>query len=190
MGKTTSYGLTVSLTDVDANAITLQVPTGQSASDKLSMAAGGLLRDLAKGGQMIPPEYAVRIQDAIGTTDPPTITTVVEKSVNRDGDAILIPWRVDPTQITFYRHQAENAGITLEQQLKAHMDLAYAQGWLGSSAPDAFKVLFTPEQWRFLQGLLEKDMPTGEDVIDLLRKAAGAAGEDEDPVMDSLRGER
>ena len=185
----TSYGLVVSLSDSEANAITMAQPAGQSAADKLSLTAGSLLRDLAKGGVMIGPEWATRIEAAIETTDPSAIVDHVERSVRRKGDATRIEWVVDPTQVQYYQMLADNAGVSLEHELKSMLDFAYEQGWFGSAAPDAFKILLTPEQYRYLQGLFEKDIVTGADVIDQLKADAGRvlAPEENDFILDALK---
>ena len=191
MGKSgnTSYGLTVSLSDSDANAITAAQPAGQTASDKMSIVAGGLLRDLAKGGVMIPPEYATRIEAAIAVTDPAAITDAVEKSAKMSGDATRVEWIVDPTHIQFYQSLADNNGVTLERELKTLLDFAYEQGWFGMSAPDVNKILLDAGQYKELQQMFGKDIPTGEDVMERLRKeycGTFAPEEDDDLVMDSL----
>lgn len=192
MAKSISYGLTVSLTEADSNAITTQVSAGATAADKLSITAGQLLRDLARGGQMIPPEWASRIDAAIHTTDPGAVTEAVEKSAGRAGEATRVEWLVDPTQIAFYQMLADNAGVSLNHQLKTLLDFAYAQGWFGMSAPDPFKLLVSPEQWRYLQQVFEKDIVTGDDVVEKLRKVIGSPAivseDDDDLVMESLKG--
>ena len=185
----TSYGLTVSLSDVEANAITAAQPAGQTASDKMSIVAGGLLRDLARGGAMIPPEYATRIEAAIEATDPAAITAAVEKSASKQGEATTVQWVVDPTHIQFYQSLADNNGVTLERELKTLLDFAYEQGWFGMSAPEVHKILLDAEQYKELQQMFGKDIPTGEDVMERLRKefrGVFAPEEDDDLVMDSL----
>ena len=140
---------------------------------------------------MIPPDLASRIQVAIDTLDPAAITEHVEKAVNRQGEAVVVNWVVDPTQIQFYQSLADNAGISLEQQLKSLLDYAFSQGWFNSAAPDPFKILLDAEQWRFLQKLFGKDLPTGEDVINRMLEESGTTFEpegEEDLVLDSLRG--
>lgn len=183
------FMLTVPLSSVDANAITMRVEPGETAADKLSRVATSLLRDLAKGGVMLAPEWAGRVQAAIGTVDSETIATHVEKAVGRSGDSTRVEWIVDPTQIGFYMEQAENAGISLNQQLKAHLDYAYQNGWLGSSAPDPFKILLTKDQYKALQNLFAKDVVTGQDVIDRLGEAGALKAVEDteyDPVLESL----
>ena len=185
----TSYGLTVSLSDVEANAITAAQPAGQTASDKMSIVAGGLLRDLARGGAMIPPEYATRIEAAIEATDPAAITAAVEKSASKQGEATTVQWVVDPTHIQFYQSLADNNGVTLESELKTLLDFAYEQGWFGMSAPEVNKILLDAGQYKELQQMFSKDIVTGEDVMERLRKefrGVFAPEEDDDLVMDSL----
>lgn len=179
-------------------AIDVIVPVGfkQADYDKLTaknpdIAAlfSRMVAVLARGGVLLDPEWVERIQTAIGTTDVPAIVEAVEKSVGRQGEAVVVPWIVDPTQVAFYQGLADNQGITLAHQLKTVMDFAYANGWLGYGAPDAHKILLTPEQFRFLQGLFQKDIPTGEDVINALQTGDGAAfvqGEEEDALLGSL----
>ena len=189
----TNYGLVVSLSDVEANAITTAQPAGQTASDKLSIVAGGLLRDLAKGGAMVPPEHATRIEAAIGTTDPAAITAAVEQSVGRSGESTVVRWIVDPTQVQFYQSLADNNGVTLEQELKSLMDYAYGNGWFGMGAPDVFKILLDAGQYRELQKMFERDIVTGEDIMDRLRKEFRGtfAPEEEDAlVFDALEGKK
>jgi hypothetical protein len=185
----TSYGLTVSLSDAEANAITAAQPAGQSASDKLSITAGSLLRDLARGGAMIGAEWATRVQAAIETTDPAAIVSAVEKSVSRNGEATTVQWIVDPTHVQFYQQLADNNGVTLERELKTLLDHAYEQGWFGMSAPEVNKILLDAGQYKELQQMFGKDIPTGEDVMERLRKeyrGTFAPEEDDDLVMDSL----
>lgn len=189
--SSTNYGLMVNLTDPEANAITTKVESGESAVEKLSGVAAGLLRDLAHGGTMIAPEWADRIQAAIGTNDPSAIVSHVEKAVNRQGEAVVVNWVVDPTHIAFYKSMADNAGISLDLQLKSLMDYAYAQGVFNMAAPDPFKLLLTHEQYRTLQEMFAKDVVTGQDVINLLRssmrsKPTAAPPEEEDFVLDAL----
>ena len=185
----TNYGLVVSLSDVEANAITTAQPAGQSATDKLSIVAGSLLRDLARGGAMVPPEYATRIEAAIETMDPAAIASAVEKSVSRQGEATTVQWVVDPTHIQFYQQLADNNGVTLERELKSLLDFAYEQGWFGMSAPEVNKILLDAGQYRELQKMFGKDIPTGEDVINRLRneyRGTFAPEEDDALVFDSL----
>ena len=194
MGKgNTNYGLVVSLSDIEANAITMAQPAGQSASDKLSITAGSLLRDLARGGVMLSPEWATRVQAAIETTDSAAIVSAVEKSVNRSGEATTVQWTVDPTHVQFYQHLADNNGVTLERELKTLLDHAYEQGWFGMSAPEVNKILLDAAQYRELQKMFGKDIPTGEDVMDRLRKEYRGTfepEEEEDLIMDSLVAEK
>jgi hypothetical protein len=191
MGKqTTNYGLTVGLPEDAATAIANHVPGPQSTAEKLGAVASGLLCDLALGGAMLPPAYAERIQQALGSTDPATITAAIEKAASKDGEATLVYWRVDPTQIAFYKQLADNvppSGISLEQQLKSLLDYAFAQGWFGMGAPDVYKILLTAEQWKFLQQLFAKDIPTGEDVIDKLLESGPAQSEETDPFLEALK---
>ena len=192
MGKSNNYGLVVTLTDPEANAITESQPAGQTAAEKLSLVANGLLRDLAKGGAMLAPEWASRVEAAIGTTDAAAVVDAVERSANRSGDATVVSWVVDPTQINFYQMLADNAGISLNHQLKSLLDYAYSQGWFGSAAPDLFKLLLTQEQYRFLQQMFEKDIVTGFDVIEKLQVGSEAswAPPEDDVVLDSLAATR
>ena len=187
----TSYGLTVSLSDVEANAITAAQPAGQTASDKMSIVAGGLLRDLAKGGVMIPPEYATRIEAAIEATDPAAITAAVEKSASKQGEATTVQWVVDPTHIQFYQSLADNNGVTLERELKTLLDFAYEQGWFGMSAPEVNKILLGAGQYKELQQMFSKDIVTGEDVMERLRGQAMTPPDLEDElVFDALEGKK
>jgi hypothetical protein len=102
---------------------------------------------------------------------------------------VVVEWVVDPTQISFYAMQAENLGVSLAHQLKAHMDLAYSQGWFGQTAPDLFKLLLSQEQYRDLQKMFAKDIVTGADVMDRLMAQAGDTfTADDDLVMQSLGG--
>jgi hypothetical protein len=185
----TSYGLTVSLSDAEANAITTAQPAGQSASDKLSITAGSLLRDLARGGAMLGPEWATRVQAAIETTDPSAIVSAVEKSVSRQGEATTVQWIVDPTHVQFYQHLADNNGVTLEHELKSLLDYAYSQGWFQMGAPDVFKILLDAGQYKELQQMFSKDIVTGEDVMERLRKeyrGAFAPDAEDELVFDAL----
>ena len=191
MGKTdVAFGLSVALNAADAKAIDARVPSNRPLTDKLGEIAGGLLTDLARGGTMIPPEWASRIESAIGSTDPAAIVDHVEKSVNRAGASTRIEWIPDPTQIAWYQPLADNAGITLEMQLKSIMDFAYEQGYFGQNAPDPFKVLLSPEQYRILQKMFGRDIVTGEDIMDVLQKDVhaeiGPADEEDDLIMESL----
>jgi hypothetical protein len=179
------YEISVKLSETEAAAISARGGT-------LSATATTLLRDYARGGAVIPAEWAARIQAAIDTVEASAIVDHVEKSVGRHGESVVVEWVVDPTQIQFYREQAENAGMTLQQQLKAHMDYGYAQGWLGSTAPDPFKLLLTAEQYRWLRQLCEKDVVTGSDVIARLHQAGATPSfvteDDEDLVLNALEG--
>lgn len=187
---TTNYGLAVALSEADAGNIAEHIQGQGSVESKLSGAATGLLRDLAKGGVMVPSEWAARIESAIGTTDPAAIVEHVERAAGRSGDATRVEWIVDPTQLQFYKHLADNAGVSLEHQLKSLLDYAYSQGWFGMAAPDVHKLLVTPEQYRWLQQVFEQDIVTGEEVIERLHKAgvnpAVVAEDDDDLVLDSL----
>lgn len=181
------YGVLVSLAEAEASAIAERVAGPAQPGEKLNQVGTELMRGLAKGGVMIPPEWAVRISAAIGATDPASIVEAVEKSAGRCGEATRVEWIVDPTHIAFYQMQADNAGVSLNHQVKAHLDYAYEQGWLGGSAPDPFKLLLTAEQYRHLQQIFHKDNVTGADVIE--RLSAGATPEEEyDPIMESLKG--
>lgn len=184
-----TFGLTVSLNDKDTSAITAAIPGERTPTDKINTVAAGLLRDLARGGVMIPNDYAERIQAAINTAEPAEIASAVEKSVGKSGESTRVEWIVDPTQISFYQSQADNAGITLNHQLKSHMDWFFLQGGLGSSAPDPFKILLTAEQWKELQRRFGKDIPTGEDVMEALG-ANSVVFSDEDLMLDPLKEER
>jgi hypothetical protein len=184
-GKTfTSFA--ASIVEADAVAIAGRVPGPQSVPEKLGQVAAGLLKDLAKGGVMIQPEWAARIESAIGTTEPASIAEHVEKAVGRQGEAYVVPWVVDPTQIAFYRQLAEANGISLAHELKTMMDHAYAQGWFGMSAPEPFKLLVAPEQYRALQQMFGKDIVTGADVMERLQGEITAA--EDDLVLDALAG--
>lgn len=201
MAKTASatYGLAVTLTDSEANAITMDRrvqdlgrggPAPLSASEKFAIVANAWLKDFAKGAIMIPAEWSERIRTAIGTEDPSAIVEQVEIAVGKSGDATRVEWHVDPTQIQFYQQLADNAGVTMNHQLKSLLDYAYSQGWFGSSAPDAFKILLDPEQYRRLQELFGKDIVTGADVMEQIEVIAHRPFEeslnDGDLVLDSI----
>ena len=186
------FGLTVDLTAGEANAITSQA-AGETATEKLSVVAAGLLKDLAGGGTMLSPPMAERINAAIGTIEESAIVANVEKAAGTDGDAVIVRWRIDPTQVEFYRQVAESNGISLEAHVKNVFDYGFMQGWCGSSAPDAFKLLVTADQFAYLQQRFEKDSVTGEDVVEALRAHDAnfdPEPEEADPIMASLRGEK
>lgn len=185
------YALAVPLKIKEADTIAGAVKTPGSTESKLGAVSAGLLSDLARGGVMVPAEWAERIQAAIGTTDPTAVVAAVEKSAQRQGDATVVEWVVDPTQVQFYQSLADNAGVTLGQQLKSIMDYAYMQGWLGQAAVDPFKLLFSHEQYQYLQAMFQKDIVTGDDVMERLRQSGNLPeerGEDDDVLLDSLRG--
>jgi hypothetical protein len=187
MGKT-NFVFNVVLEDRDARNLTDNLPGVQLAS-----VACDLLRDLARGGVMLPPEWASRIDAAIHTTDAATIVKHVERSVGKSGEAVRVEWIVDPTQIQFYQHLADNASISLEMQLKALMDYAYSQGWFNTGAPEVFKLMLAPEQYRWLQQAFGKDVVTGQDVIDQLAKNMKVTfppDMDDDLVLEALQGAR
>ncbi len=180
-----SYSVVVNLSTTEMDTI-MDGKLGAHPEDKLSRVANGLVRDLAAGGCMLPSEWAGRIEQAIGTTDPASIVEAVEKSVHKSGEATCVQWVVDPTQIAFYKGLADNVppnGITLEHQLKSLMDHAFSQGWFNSAAPDVFKILLTPEQFRELQQICGKDLPTGLDVIERLQGSGAAWDHDDDLVL-------
>jgi hypothetical protein len=178
----------VTLTDAEANSITIAQPAGTSAMDKLSISAGSLLRDLAHGGTMIGPEWTTRIETALGTVEAAAVVKAVETSMNRDGDAVIVPWRIDPTQVAFYQGVADSNGVSLESHVKSVFDYGFEQGWVSQAAPEVFKILLTSEQFRQLQQMFEKDSPTGQDVIDRLEKLGGGfEAEDHDLILDEMR---
>jgi hypothetical protein len=193
MGKNSNFAVVVAMSDSDAIKLGALISGDAPVVEKLGRLASEHLKSLAAGGASIPPEWAIRVKAAIGTLEHEAIVAAVEKSVGRQGDSIVVPWVVDPTQIAFYDSLAESAGITREQQLKSLMDFAYSQGWFGMGAPDPFKLLLTQAQYRWLQQLFEKDNVTGEDVVEKLRRSGAIpthiAEDDDDPVMASLRGE-
>lgn len=176
-----SFGLGVNLTVQEATALC----GGQASPERLSVIATNLLRQLAGGGIMIPPEWAQRVDEAIHTAEPAAIVEHVEKAVGKQGDYTTVEWLVDPTQIGFYKMQADNAGISLAMQLKAHMDYGYGNGWLGQTAPEPFKILLTPEQYRELQQLFARDIVVGQDIMNALGGVLPAAAED-DLVLETL----
>lgn len=187
MARYSNFALVVGLEPTQAEKLAAEISGNETLVEKLGKVATTALRELARGGALIPHEWAERVDTAIGTLSPQAIVEHVEKAVNRQGDAVVIPWVVDPTQIAYYQTLAENAGITLERQLKSIMDYAYAQGWLGMAAPEADKILLTREQYAWLQEQFGKDIVTGEDVIERLRAAtAETAKEAEDFILDSL----
>lgn len=188
-----NYGITVRLSEADVNAISEGVRGQAAPAEKLGAVASGLLRDLARGGVMIEPDWASRIESAVGSTEQSVIVEAVEKSVNRRGEDTIVEWEVDPTQIAWYKQLADNVppmGISLNQQCKSIMDWAYSQGYFGQNAPDPYKILLEPEQWQYLQKLLAKDIPTGYDVIALLsgERKPEVIEEEDDLVMDALKG--
>ncbi len=128
-----------------------------------------------------------RIDSAIHSTEPPAIVDAVERSAGRKGEATRVEWIVDPTQIAYYQSLADNAGVSLEQQLKSILDYALMQGWLGAGAPDLFKILLSPQQYRALQTLFAKDVVTGTDIMQ--RIGAEQAAVEDDMILSSLTGE-
>ena len=193
MGKNdVNFGVAVSLSPTEANTIAAHVQGAGSVESKLSTVATGLLRDLAKGGVMIGPEWAERIESAINTTESPAIVEAVEKSAGRCGDALRVEWIPDPTQVNWYQHLADNAGVSLSHQLKNILDHAYEQGWFGMNAPSPFKILLDSQQYRELQQMFSKDNVTGQDVMGRLnvafeRDAPFATEDGSDLVLDSLK---
>ena len=172
-----SYAVVVTLSDADAAALGVE---------KVEVLANTCLRALAQGGVLVAPEWAERIKSAIGTTDAASITESVERCARRFGEARLVEWSVDPTQLAFYQQLADNAGVTLEHQLKSLLDYAYSQGWFGMGAPDPFKLWLSQDQYRALQQFFQKDIVTGQDVIERLGVSAVTQAESGDPLLDSL----
>ena len=189
MAKSIDFAVAVKLSEQEANAIAANTNYQGALHDKLGQVGSALMRDFSRGGIMIPPDYASRIRSAINTDSPSIITEHVEESVNKQGEATIVKWVVDPTQIQFYQHLALNAGKTLEQQLKSIMDYAYSQGWFGMGATEVFQLQFTAEQHQWLQKLFGKDIVLGDDVLQKLYQAAGGvtATDENDLVMESLR---
>lgn len=181
-----NYGLVASLPPATMDAVAGRLPGNGTAAEKVSGFVTSLLRDLATGGIFIPPDWAARVRAVLDPASPERITETVEKVAQRRGDCTVVEWVVDPTQVNFYREQADNNGLTLEQQVKAHLDYAFANGWLGTGAPEPFKILLTGEQYRRLQERFLKDIVTGADVMAEFDKTAPIE-EEEDPVLASLR---
>lgn len=198
MARKTSLGIQVSLTDAEANAIAAAQPPGMSTHEQLGRCATIVLSELAKGAILIPADYAARVRQAIDTDSPIAVVEHVESAVNRQGEAVIVPWVVDPTQVQYYRELAENNGMTLERQLKAVMDYAFSEGWLGSGVPITHYIMLDSEQYRKLQDLFKKDVVNGEDVVNAavgnlqaIEFGAPPAPVDNseptgDPVIDSL----
>lgn len=184
MAKNNTFAILVNLSDADAGAIGAASDPSQALEINLGRAATGLLRDYARKGVMIPPEYADRIETAIGNTEPASITEHVEASVKRRGEATVVEWIIDPTQILFFQELANSRGFSLENQLKSAMDYAYMQGWFNQNTPDPYKILLTQEQYRQLQNMFDQDIVTGYDVMQRLEQTAVA---EFDPLMDSLK---
>ena len=109
------------------------------------------------------------------TLDPEKIVEAVEKSAGRSWDSVRVEWVPDATHLAFYKQLADANGITLEHELKTLLDFAYSQGWFGMAAPDPFKILLTPEQFRTLQEMFGKDIPTGADVMEKIQQAFALA---------------
>jgi hypothetical protein len=189
MSKMMTYGVVVTMNEDEARAVAERIPGAGSTDQKLGSVAAGLMRDLSKGGVMLAPEWAERIQTAIGTTDPQSIVEHVEKAVAKRGDATVVEWVVDPTQVQFYQELADSTGLSLDVQLKSTMDFAYAQGWFNTSAPDPFKLLLTDGQYRALQAMFAKDVVTGEDIVRRLNVVTESSTTADDAfLMDSLKG--
>lgn len=180
-------------------AITVAIPetiAAQAGPEKLGEVASALLTMIGNGGFILPPEWAERLRSAIGTLTPQDVVERVERTAKRSGGNIIVEWVVDPSQIEFYRMQAESNGLTLEQQLKTLLDYAYSQGWFGSTAPDPFKLLLTESQYQILQRIFNKDIVTGADVMEALevRQSKAATPEDtraeeeEDILLAALEG--
>jgi predicted lactoylglutathione lyase len=93
---------------------------------------------------------------------------------------------VDPTQIAFYKQLAYNNNVSLDHECTALMNYAYSQGWFGMSAPEAFKILLTPAQYRELQQAFARDIVTGEDVMTLVSPPPAEAVDDF--ALDTLKG--
>lgn len=189
MGKINSYGLLVPLTEEGAAKIAQQIPGNATLLGKLEATAEVLMNDLAKGGVMIPPEWADRVEAALGTTDVPAIVEAIEKGVGKRGDATVVEWVVDPTQIQYYEGLAANHDLSLQRQLKATMDWGFTHGWVGAGVPEVNMLLVSPDQYRYLQQMFEKDIVTGTDLVEALRHQAGSpriVSEEDDPVIEAL----
>ncbi len=144
MGKV-NFGVLVSLSETQAETIARHVEGQSTTAEKVGAVASGLLVDLADGGVMIPPEWAVRIQSAIGSLDPRAIIEKVEGAVGRQGDSMVVKWTPDPSWTNWILNQCEVQGITPEQMLNSFIDHMLIQGHLGTSAPDPFKVWMAGE---------------------------------------------
>lgn len=187
----TNYGVTVRLNPEHADLIAEHIESEAPLPEKLGATASGLLTDLAKGGIMIPPDYADRIRKSTGQLDAVDITERCEGSVGMRGDASLVTWAPDPMWVGYLQNLADNQGLTLNQQVKSVLDHAFEQGWLGTAAPDPWKLLFTKEQHRWLSDALGKgDCLTGLDVIEFVEKNTGMAAfvqsEEAEDVMDTV----
>jgi hypothetical protein len=175
MAKQTVNFAVVGFTEAEAATIAAHVPGPASNIEKMSQVSASLLRDLLKGGTMVPGEWGSRIESAIGSLDPEKIVEAVEKSAGRSWDSVRVEWVPDATHLAFYKQLADANGITLEHELKTLLDFAYSQGWFGMAAPDPFKILLTPEQFRTLQEMFGKDIPTGADVMEKIQQAFALA---------------
>jgi len=185
----TRYGLTVGMTQDQVDLIADNVAGDAPTQDKLGAVASGLLCDLADGGIMIPPAYAERIRDVSGQLDAVDITERVERSAGRFGESTVVEWIPDPSQVGYYQALADNQGLTLKQQLKAILDYAIEQGWLGSGAPDPWKILLTKEQYEWLAEVLGKEDPTGEDVVQFIEEHSGRAAFVQSAAAEELVGD-
>jgi len=185
----TKYGIIVQLEDGHAETIAENITSLAPLPDKLGIAASGLLTDLAKGGIMIPSDYAQRIRAATGQLDAVDITERAERTVGMKGDAVVVDWTPDPMWVGYLQNLADNQGLTLRQQVKTVMNHAFEQGWLGQGAPDPFKILLTKEQYEWLEKALNKPDVTGADIIDFVESKTGLTAFLETPEAGDLMAE-
>ena len=171
----TKYGLTVQLDGSDADAIADNIAGEAPLPIKLEGVASKLLSDYAKGGIMITPAYADRIQTAVGHLDVVDITERCERTVGMKGEAQVVDWTPDPMWVGYLQNLADNQGITLRRQVETVMNHAFEQGWFGSAAPDPWKILLTKEQYEYLEKTLGKKDVTGEDIIEFVERNTGHA---------------
>jgi len=123
--------INVALSEEDAIALTNSVPDEYgSPIDKLSGVATALLQEQAGGGMMLSGEVMEMVQTVTGHLgEGADLVPWVEKAGNKDGDATIVSWRVDPTYYPLLENIAAGQGRPVEQVIQEILDWVLGQGW-------------------------------------------------------------
>ncbi len=168
--KTVAIPIEIQLTEKQMSAIGNGVGVDAPMAKKVQMVAQSLVKDMANGGIMLPPEAVDRIEAAINDVATERIVESVEQSVNRSGKNVVLKLSIDPGWYPTLKEASESQGRPVEDLMQECIGHAFHNGWLYALPADPPPLWINRDEYEFLKKVIGSDPVFGCDVVNFLRE--------------------